>query len=686
MNRLANETSPYLLQHANNPVDWFSWSDEALQKAKTEDKPILVSIGYSSCHWCHVMEKESFEDDSTAQIMNEYFINIKIDREERPDLDHIYMDAVQAMAGNGGWPLNVFLTPHGKPFYGGTYFPPQRAFNRPSWKEVLLNVSEIFTNRRDEVETQADTLIKHIEKSNSFGKAKSNSADNNILFSQDSLDIIFQNIMKQADTEWGGFGKTPKFPQTITIQYLLRYYHFTKKEEALKQAVLSLDKMIQGGIYDHLQGGFARYSTDTEWLAPHFEKMLYDNALLISVLSEAYQLTKKSSYKEVILQTIDFVKTELMHPDFGFYSAMDADSEGEEGTYYVWSYKEVLEVLGENSTLFCEFFDISPNGNWEGKNILRIKTPVAIFAKERSISLEVLEEILSNGKKELLKKRNERIKPLLDDKVILSWNALMNTALSKAYAALSDDRILDLAVKNMNFIVKNLVNPDTNGLCHTWKDKKAKHPAFLDDFAFLIQALIYLGQTSSDVKWIDMAAEFSHIVIKEFSDEEAAFFYYTNKAQEDVIVRKKEVYDGAQPSANAVMAENLFRLSILLNDHSFKSLSEQSVWSLSTAILQNPGSFSKWACLLMDMVYGLNEIAIVGVLHDVYLKELLALYIPNKLCMASRFSNKDYPLIARKNVNKEQTFIFLCKNYSCQKPVKSIIELQEQLSSVISIN
>ncbi|MDE3145003.1 MAG: thioredoxin domain-containing protein, partial [Bacteroidota bacterium] len=369
-NKLIHETSPYLLQHAHNPVEWYPWGEEALQKAKAENKPILVSIGYAACHWCHVMERESFEDESTAELMNTYFINIKIDREERPDLDHIYMDAVQSMTGSGGWPLNVFLTSECKPFFGGTYFPPVEAFNRKSWKEILMLVQNAYQEKSNEIKSQADKLTEHLIIANSFGLDKQTASGSDAVFAKENVEIIAANILAQADKEWGGFGNAPKFPQTFSIQFLLRHYHFTKDKNALHQALLSLDKMVAGGMYDQIGGGFSRYSTDIKWFAPHFEKMLYDNALLIGVLSEAYQLTKKELYGATIHQTMQFIEREMLSEENGFYSALDADSEGAEGKFYTWTWKE-LEATGIETTSVAEYFHCSPEGNWEhGRNIL----------------------------------------------------------------------------------------------------------------------------------------------------------------------------------------------------------------------------------------------------------------------------------------------------------------------------
>lgn len=695
-NKLADESSPYLLQHAHNPVNWYPWGDEALQKAKEEDKPILVSIGYSACHWCHVMEHESFEDEETAKLMNDNFINIKIDREERPDLDHIYMGAVQTMTGSGGWPLNVFLTPDRKPFYGGTYFPPQKAFNRASWKEVLQGVSKLFKEKRQEVEAQAEELTQHIGRSNINTQIKNLSIDlPGEIFTKQQVDEIFENIMKQADKKWGGFGNAPKFPQTFTINYLLRYHHYTKNEEALNQACLSLDKMIQGGIYDQIGGGFARYSTDVEWLAPHFEKMLYDNALLIRTLSDAYQITPNASYKKTIEQTIDFVEKQLMHENGGFYSALDADSEGEEGKYYVWSYEEINEILGNDAVLFCEYYDVTPNGNWsertpmskrtplekeEHKNILRVLTPLHDFARQKNLDEGKAEQQLKSSEEKLLKIRNKRIRPLTDDKILLGWNALMITTLCKAAAALDISRYKEMAIENFNFLFSNFkVNDNDFELYHTYKEGMAKYPAFLDEYACLIEACISLQEITSDNKYIEYARSLTEYVFENFTASEEDFFYYSGKKQNDVIVRKKEIYDGAVPSGNSVMAGNLFYLSVILDNTTWKQKATGFLNNLSELIIKYPTSFGNWACLLIDIFAGINEIAICGNGFENLRDELITHFIPNKVLQCTNNPQEDeYPLLAQKSVSTKP-LIYLCRNYTCQSPVDNIPSIINQI-------
>ena len=641
-NRLINETSPYLLQHAHNPVEWYPWGEEALEKAKVDDKIILVSIGYSACHWCHVMERESFENESVANLMNANFVNIKIDREERPDLDHIYMDAVQAISGSGGWPLNVFLTPQAKPFYGGTYFPPQKAYNRSSWTDVLNSIIQAWKERKNEIEAQAENLTDHLLKANSFG-ALVNTIDHNNeqeLKTIEQCDQMFANIMKTADTRWGGFGKAPKFPQTFTIQYLLRYHYFTGNEEALQQALLSIDKMLMGGIYDHIGGGLARYSTDEEWLAPHFEKMLYDNALLINILCDAYQLSAHKKYADAIRKTISFVQNELLSSEGGFYAALDADSEGEEGKYYVWQKNEVEVILGENAELFCAFFDITEQGNWEEKNILRNLHSIEDFAITRGLDQEQFEKTIQQCLQKLFDQRSNRIKPSLDDKIILSWNTLMLQSIAKAAVVLQEPAYKEMAVTNFIFLKNKFTHSQASlQLMHTYKNGVSKYVAFLDDYAYFIAALLQLYKISFSENYLLLAFDYCNYVIENFSDEESCFFYFTHQDQKDVIVRKKEIYDGATASGNSVMAENLLQLSIIFDNAQWRARSNQMVQTLSNSILKYPGSFGVWASLLLFQVTGINEVVVI----------------------------EAFPLLAAKPSGKTEN-IFLCKNYACLAP------------------
>ena len=675
-NRLARENSPYLLQHAHNPVDWYPWGEEALQKAKLEDKPILVSIGYAACHWCHVMERESFEDADVAAFMNEHFVNIKIDREERPDLDHIYMDAVQAIAGQGGWPLNVFLTPDLRPFYGGTYFPPKRAFNRSSWMEVLTALTEAFKNRRSEIEEQAGNLTSHLEASNSFGI--SNPGEHQLI--RDTATTIFQQLMKTADKTEGGFGKAPKFPQSFSIQYLLQYYYHTREEAALKQALLSLDKMAMGGIYDHLGGGFARYSTDAEWLAPHFEKMLYDNALLVPAYCDAWQLSGKEIYRQTVLQTLVFTRRELLSPDKGFYSALDADSEGVEGKFYVWQKEEVEEVLKEDAPLFSAFYDVTSSGNWEHRNILRVKTDLAGFAAAQGMEPEAMAEKLRELRKKLLEKREERTRPLLDDKILLGWNALMNLAFTRSYTCFGNPGDLMLARENMDFLLSRFVQAEDGEMFHTFKQGLAKYPAFLEDYAFLVRALIGLQEVTGDSSYLEKAKTFLEFVIAGFSDDESVFFFFTHTKQQDVIVRKKEVYDGAVPSANSVMAFNLHYLGMIFDRKEWTERSVKMVMSLENVFTKYPGSFANWASIYQAMAFGIPEIALVGMDVEQRLPELLKEFIPYRILQSATKEDSKFPLLAGKGA-EEVSKIYLCENYACHRPFTTIGELRSHLEA-----
>ncbi len=668
-NRLAQESSPYLLQHAHNPVDWYPWGEEALSKALAENKPILVSIGYAACHWCHVMERESFENETTAQLMNQYFINVKIDREERPDLDHLYMDAVQAMTGGGGWPLNVFLTPDRKPFYGGTYFPPVKAFNRASWTEVLEGINKGYQERREEIEAQANQLTQHLQSSNLFGfQAK----EREVITGEQQMATITENLLQQADTDWGGFGKAPKFPQTFSIQFLLRQYHFYKDQAALNQALLSLDKMIQGGIYDQLGGGFARYSTDTQWLAPHFEKMLYDNALLLSVLSEAFQITKEERYANTIHQTIGLLERELLDKEGGFYSALDADSEGVEGKFYTWSKAEIESHLGKDAALFCSYYQVEDQGNWEHINILWVKEPAITFAESQGLDPADFQRFLEKCSQILMTARDQRIRPGLDDKILLGWNALLNTAYSKAFAALGRESYRQQAIGHMAFLEKALSLAD-GSWHHTYKNGIAKLPAFLDDYAYLIQAYIQLQEITGNADYLIKAKNLTNWVCTHFSEPETGFFFFTHQDQKDILVRKKEVYDGATPSGNAVMMNNLCYLSIVFDLPEWKERAMAMLGALEGAIVKYPGSFGVWASQLQIQTKGVVEIAITGKKWETQITQVLQPYIPHKIIQWGQTNLAFFPLLDGRQRNEDAVF-YLCKDYSCKTPFFNILE------------
>ncbi len=675
-NHLIKETSPYLLQHAHNPVEWYPWGEEALQKAIEEDKPILVSIGYAACHWCHVMERESFENESVAQLMNQYFINIKIDREERPDLDHIYMDAVQAISGAGGWPLNVFLTPDKKPFFGGTYYPPERASNRTSWTAIIQGIHQGWTERKSQIIDQANSLTEHLAKSNLFGNLKTTEEQ---VFTTSNAALLATTILQAADTKWGGFGKAPKFPQTFVIQYLLQHSFYTGDQSCLDQALLSIDKMLWGGIYDQVGGGLARYSTDNEWLVPHFEKMLYDNALFLNVLSEAYQVTGHSRYAHAIQQTMNFLKREMYQEGAGFYAALDADSEGEEGKFYIWNKQEIEDLLDADAAIFCDFFNIKDSGNlpttepsWEGKNILWKSMSEEDFVVNKQLTVEKLHSILNAGFTTLLAARNKRVRPLTDDKILLGWNALMLTAICKAYAATGTIEYKDLAIQLYNTVLTNFAVDEAKlALYHTYKDGQAKTAAFLDDYAYLIQACIHLQEITGEASFLLKAAALTEYVLQHFSDQEAGYFFYTGIDQKDVIVRKKEVYDGAVPSGNSIMTENLHYLSIVLDRSDWRKRATDDLKGLSAAILKYPSSFAIWAKSIEIQSNGYKEIVIIGKEAFQKQNELLKKYIPGKILQVSLEPNDHFPLLKNKGV-VGNTWIYICKDYACSAPIANI--------------
>ncbi|WP_448672895.1 MULTISPECIES: thioredoxin domain-containing protein [Chitinophagaceae] len=670
-NALIHETSPYLLQHAHNPVNWYPWGKEAIEKARQENKPILVSIGYAACHWCHVMAHESFEDPDTATHMNEWFVNIKVDREERPDLDQIYMDALQAMNGQGGWPLNVFLTPDLKPFYGGTYFPPVNSYGRLSWKNLLTTIHDAYINKYDTVILQAGNLMQHLHTANAIGTPRSNPG----LVSVEHLQEAEKELLTIFDQEYGGFSKAPKFPQTLAIQYLLRQYYHSKNQEALHAATFSLDKMISGGLYDHLAGGFARYSTDKYWQAPHFEKMLYDNAMLVSTLSEAYGATENEQYETTIRQTINFLINEMLSPEGGFYSSIDADSEGKEGKFYTWSRNEIETILGKDADTFCQVYDIWEDGNWEKTNIIWRPNKLEKTALQNNILLDELKTSLSNSRAKLLEIRNTRIRPMTDDKILLGWNALTIKALCDAGMILQQDSYVHIAERTMEFLEKNMLSE--NGMwMHSWKANTAKIPAFLDDYGALIQGYIGLQEATGNPDYLHKAVLYTDYVLQHFSSTSTLFFY-TAKEQDDVVLRKKEIYDGATPSGNSLMAHNLYYLSVMVNKPDWADKAKHMLLSVGGGMIHYPTSFGNWDLLLQKMVYHFKEIAIIGDNYKILLKEVNSLYIPDKLIVSSE---KDYGLpLLQERLKPGKTLIYLCKDYSCQQPVESLEELEDIL-------
>lgn len=683
MNRLQHETSPYLLQHAHNPVDWYAWKPEAFERAKRENKPILVSIGYSTCHWCHVMERESFENDDVAAIMNAYFINIKVDREERPDVDKIYMEACQILTGAGGWPLNCFLLPDGRPFYAGTYYPPVpiSAQNRPSWPQLLHHIHRIYQERHEEVIQQAERLTGAIANADStFYHSDSRlglSRDNN--FTPDIHQIIFQQLTKTFDTENGGFGGAPKFPAAMTMNYLLQFFFHFRNQSALNHVMFSLEKMIRGGIYDQLGGGFARYTVDGAWLIPHFEKMLYDNALLVSLLADAYRVTENQLFKSTIEETLQFIQREMTNTEGGFYSALDADSEGVEGKFYVWNKTEIHDILEEEeAAIFCDYYDVTENGNWEGYNILWRPKSLSAVGIQYNYSSENLYVILQKAKEKLFEARSKRIKPGLDDKSILNWNALQLIAYAKAYKALNQEAYKEAALKNYVFIKKAFLQEDGSTLYHTYKDGKAQYDAFLDDYSYFINALIELYGVTFDLKLLKEAQSYTELVIQSFYDEENKLFYYTKAEQQDIPIRKREVYDSSLPSGNSVMVDNLFSLGTLLNKNSYLQLAGAVMSTLKQAVEKYPSSFSNWASQIFRLTHPGFEIAILGENAIDKAQKAQEFYLPNTLLMASRQQNSDFALLDRTNPDSD-TYIYVCQQYACQLPVTELDKAIQQI-------
>lgn len=660
-NKLINETSPYLLQHAHNPVNWYPWGDEALAKAKAENKMLLVSVGYSACHWCHVMERESFENEEVAALMNEYFINIKVDREERPDIDQIYMSAVQLMTGRGGWPLNCITLPDGRPIYGGTYFP------KDNWMNILKQMAEIFIYERERAEDYAAKLTEGVELS---GLAiKSSATDLNW---EGILNDTVATWMHSMDTVEGGPSRAPKFPLPNNYLFLLRYAVLYKNEGLLKHVNLTLTKMAYGGIYDQAGGGFARYSVDGFWKVPHFEKMLYDNAQLVSLYAEAYKATGIALYKEVVDETLGFIARELTSPEGLFYSALDADSEGEEGKFYVWKKEELEPLIGSDFTLFSDYFNINLEGLWEhGNYILLRKDDEETIATKHNISVEELKEKVAGWKTQLLNERAKRVRPGLDDKCLASWNALMIRGYADAFKYTGTQSYLDTAIKAIGVFEDKYIQP--NGLLyHNYKEGRTTIPGFLEDYCFAIDAFIALYENTFDATYITKAVNLVEHCYALFADEKSGMFFFTPEGQTGLIARKMEVHDNVIPASNSALANSLYTLFQLTGTLRYRDTAMQMLNNIAEDMPGYGGGYSNWGLLALPLAKPFYEIVITGPEALAFATEVNQTYLPNTLTAAAINSE---PLDVFKGRQKQgETLVYVCQNNTCQAPVKTVAE------------
>ncbi len=679
-NRLITETSPYLLQHAYNPVDWYPWGEEAFARARAEDKPILLSVGYSACHWCHVMERESFEDEETARLMNERFVNIKVDREERPDIDAIYMNAVQAMTGHGGWPMTVFLTPQGEPFYGGTYFPPEPRYGMPSFRQVLDAMHDVWQNRREDALASAQQITRQLAEVARLGAGRTP-------LTQELLDATAAAIMRRFDARYGGWSGAPKFPAPQTIEYLLRTYLRKRDELALRQAGFTLRQMARGGIYDQLGGGFHRYSVDERWLVPHFEKMLYDNAQLARAYLHAWQIAGDDEFRQVVEETLDYVLREMTAPDGGFYSAQDADSEGEEGKFFVWSAAEVRQALGEDAQLFCQIFDVTTHGNWEGVNILHRPRPLEEIARVTGQPVDRLQAIAARGKHKLFAIREQRARPGRDDKVLANWNGLMLGALAEAGRVLDRADYLQAAIRNAEFVLGAML---INGrLMHAYKDGRANVPGFLSDYALYASGLLELYRATFDLRWLRAARDLAEQMLDHFWDEQEGGFFQTSDEHESLITRLKDLFDEAVPSGNAVAAQVLLQLARLTGDPEYDRRGRATIELVSDAMRQYPSAV---ATMLNALDYALatpQELAIIGaVTHPATQTMLRAVdrtWRPNLVVAVARADDSQaralIPLLQDRPQRDDQPTAYVCRSFVCDLPTTDVEEMLHQLEA-----
>ncbi len=666
-NQLIHESSPYLLQHADNPVDWYPWGEEALQKAKDKDKPIFLSIGYSACHWCHVMAHESFEDEQVAAILSEHFVSVKVDREERPDLDRIYMNAVQALTGRGGWPMSVFLSPDGRPFYGGTYFPPSRRHGMPSFAEVLLAVVDAWQNRRQELLRGSDDLVAAIERQMTVVDVKC------VGVKREALDTAFEGIWRGFDRERGGWGDAPKFPQPMTLEFLLRYHHSTGNSQALRMVTQTLDAMARGGMYDQLGGGFHRYSVDERWLVPHFEKMLYDNAQLARVYLHAWQVTGESFFRVITEEILDYVVREMTGPSGGFYSTQDADSEGEEGKFFVWTPGEIRAVLGDQAESFLVAYGVTERGNFEDRNILELVG-----------SLEERER-LSVARRQLFHAREPRIHPGRDDKVLTSWNGLMLAAFAEAARVLKRDDYRQIAERNAEFLLNELGAPNGR-LFHTWRAGIAKGNGYLEDYAHLIEGVLELYQATFDPRWYASAHELTETMIAHFGAPDGGFFD-TSDDHETLIVRPRDLQDNAVPSGNAMAALALLHLSGLAVEPRYLELAQVALSLTQEMLTRYPLGFAQWLIALDYALADPREVSIVGAVHDPAAQALLDAcatgYRPHQIVALGETESdgaSSVPLLQGRAQKDGRATAYVCADFICHPPVTDPRELGKLVS------
>jgi uncharacterized protein len=659
-NHLLGQTSPYLLQHLNNPVDWYPWGDEALLKARAEDKPLLVSIGYSACHWCHVMEKESFEDDEVAVIMNRDFVCIKVDREERPDIDHLYMTAVQMLSGQGGWPLNCFALPDTRPFWGGTYFPKEQ------WISILEQVANLYKTKKDDLTDQAEKLTAGVADLNFIEKGKPGAS-----FGQMDTALVFSNIMDNMDREEGGTLRAPKFPLPVNLEFLLHYYYHSGDTSALDQVELSLMKMAMGGIYDQAGGGFARYSTDEIWKVPHFEKMLYDNGQLISIYSKAWAVLKRSLFRDVVYQTIDFTARELASPGGAFNSALDADSEGEEGKFYIWSEQEIDQVLGNDSSLVKEYYQVGKKGYWENGNniLLRDDTDEALSGKMK-VSPDLLRETIEKANKKLLEARSARVRPGLDNKILTSWNALMIRGLSDAYAVFQDDSFLTMAKNAAEYILQKGITGEGK-IYRNLTGEDASIEGFLDDYALLIQALIRLYEVSLEAKYIHTARMLNEYVLAQFNRDNTSLFPFSSGSEGKPGVPYFEIHDNVIPSSNSVMAFNLLYLSEYFEVREWHNRSLLMLGDISSRLFSHSINFANWGRLLLHYAYPFYTMAVCGRDAGKSIRQAGARYLPGMILAGTYAGDNGIPVLRNRTIDG-QTVYYVCSGGSCKMPVTTL--------------